>query len=639
MTALPVIVAVVAFGLSLGLTFAARSVARRFNFIAEPRADRWHRHPTALLGGAAMAVAFAVPVLCMGFDREVWQIVVLVLAVSGIGLADDLHRLNPGTKLTFLAVTAATALFLGYRLGWTGSLTADSLLTLLWLVGLANAFNLLDNMDGLAAGVAGIASLAYLVLASTSGAASDVLLFAALTGSVLGFLVFNFQPASIFMGDAGSLFLGFTLALLSTKLGPGLGAAGTSPVLIPVAILSVPIFDTTLVTFLRGLAGRRIAVGGRDHSSHRLVAFGLPERRAVLVLYGCAAVAAAAGLSVYYLDLSHANILVGLFLVALTFFGVHLAHVHVSEAVDVTRTSVHGTIAVVLRTVNSRTRVLDVLLDVCVVTLAYYTAYRIRFDDAAFVNFFPVFLRSLPIVVAVSIASLWWTGAYRGLWSYFAVADGVVLARATALATICSVAAVSYVFRFEHHSRAVFVISGALTFALLAAGRASFRMAHDLAGRAREDWAADRRVVIYGVGDVGFNVLQMARSSRLAVRVVGLVDDDPGKHGRSVLGVDVLGGFETLLSMVEGNAVEGVLVSTLAIEAARLDRLRTVCRDHDVFLLRFRAGFEDLLEPARQAAPSIIRAANDDAELVHFAEEWWPGAIAPPPATSRLINR
>jgi len=479
----PVLPFVAAFALSLASTLAVRAIARRFGLVAQPRDDRWHRRPTALLGGLGIAAAFSVPVLVMGVWTEVGPVVALALAVMALGLVDDIRRLSPAAKLAFEAMAAAGALFLGYRLGWTGSLTVDSLLTLLWLVGMANAFNLLDNMDGLAAGVAGIGAAAYLILALAGGTPADVLMLAAFAGATCGFLVFNVHPASIFMGDAGSLFLGFTLGLLAVRSGAGLGAGGTSAVVIPLAILSVPIFDTALVTFLRSLAGRRISEGGRDHSSHRLVALGLPERRAVFVLWVFAGAAAIAGLSVFFLDLSHGNIVAGLLAGGLTLFGVHLAQVRVYDADQAPRP--HGSVALVLKAVNARTRVLDVLIDMSVVTLAYYAAYRIRFDDAAFAYFFPLFLKSLPIVVAASITSLWWTGGYKGVWRRFGVPDALCVLKGTALATVCSVAAMSYFFRFEGYSRAVFVIGGALTFALLVAGRASFRVVHDFGARPR----------------------------------------------------------------------------------------------------------------------------------------------------------
>ncbi len=239
-------------------------------------------------------------------------------------------------------------------------------------------------------------------------------MLAALAGATCGFLVLNVHPASIFMGDAGSRFLGFTLGLLAVRSGAGLGAGGTSAVVIPLAILSVPIFDTALVMFMRSLAGRPISEGGRDHSSHRLVALGLPERRAVLVLWVLAGVGAITGLSVFFLDLSHAHIVAGLLAGGLTLFGAHLvAQVRIYDA-GMAPSGPNSTVALVLKAVSTRTRVLDVLIDMSVVTLAYYTAYRIRFDDAGFAFFFPAFLRSLPIIVAVSITSLWWSGGLQG---------------------------------------------------------------------------------------------------------------------------------------------------------------------------------------------------------------------------------
>jgi UDP-GlcNAc:undecaprenyl-phosphate/decaprenyl-phosphate GlcNAc-1-phosphate transferase len=479
-----------AAALSLALTWLLRLLARRFGLVAHPRDDRWHRRPTALLGGIGIAVGFSATVLTMGVWREIGPVVALALFVTALGLVDDLRRLGPAAKLTFETTAAAGALYLGYRLGWTGSLTADSLLTLVWLVGMANAFNLLDNMDGLAAGVAGIGAAAYLILALAGGTPADVLMLAAYAGATCGFLVFNVHPASIFMGDAGSLFLGFTLGLLAVRSGAGIGTGGASAVAIPLAILSVPIFDTALVAFMRSLAGRPISEGGRDHSSHRLVALGLPERRAVFVLWVFASAAAIAGLSLFFFDVSHGNIVAGLLAGGLTLFGAHLAQVRVYDA-ETAPSGRHGTVALVLRTVSERTRVLDVLIDMSVVTLAYYTAYRIRFDDAGFTLFFPRFLNSLPIVVAVSIASLWWTGGYKGVWRRFGLQDALCVLKGTVMATVCSVAAMSYFFRFEGYSRAVFVICGALTFGLLVAGRASFRIVHQWTSRARRaTWPA-----------------------------------------------------------------------------------------------------------------------------------------------------
>jgi UDP-GlcNAc:undecaprenyl-phosphate/decaprenyl-phosphate GlcNAc-1-phosphate transferase len=607
-TGLTAVAGFCAFLLALALAAVLRRLARRYGFVAQPRADRWHLQPTALLGGVALALGFSIPVLACAPIREAGPIVGLGLLIAGLGLIDDVRRVNPGAKLAFETVVAAAALGLGYRLGWTGSITVDSLLTLVWLVGLANAFNLLDNMDGLAAGVAAIGSTAYLVLALTHGTAADGVMFASLVGATLGFLVLNFHPASMFMGDAGSLFLGFTVALLAVKLGPSVGAGGFSAVVIPVAVLSVPIFDTTLVTFLRSVAGRSLAAGGRDHSSHRLVALGLPERQAVLVLYGCAATAGAAGLSAFYLDISHANIVVGLFVVGLTFLGVRLGQVRVYSPGEHA-----GATPVLLDAIHSSSRVFEVLIDVCVITLAYYTAYRLRFNDGQFRHFFPTFARSLPVVVATTVVSLWWTGAYRQHRQVFDALDTRGLLQATVLAMIGSVTAVSYFFRFEGYSRSVFAIAGGVMFLLLLAGRASFGIVGRVTAR---DGRATRRAVIYGVGDAGVAAVREARAQPVDAYVMGFVDDDPLLEGRTIHGVRVIGGYDRLLELIDTHQIDGIVLSDPTLDAARLAALGAACQNAGVFLLKYRSAFENLLTPTQAAESGTLRWPADQSEVV-----------------------
>ena len=216
------------------------------------------------------------------------------MAVFVIGLVDDILLLKPASKLVSQIAVAALLVYFGFRLHWLESRLLDSVLTMVWVVGLTNAFNFLDNMDGLCAGIALI--VAIMLLAgfwtgvSRENAAPEMTLLATLAGAAAGFLVFNFPPASIFMGDSGALLFGFSLAALT--LGQEGVRASRSDVLSVIAgpafVLLIPIFDTTLVTVARLLSGRSPAKGGRDHSSHRLVAIGLSERDAVLVLWGLA---------------------------------------------------------------------------------------------------------------------------------------------------------------------------------------------------------------------------------------------------------------------------------------------------------------------------------------------------------------
>ena len=178
-------------------------------------------------------------------------------------------------------LVAAFVTFLGFRLHWFTSLTLDTMVTIFWIVGICNALNLIDNMDGLCTGIALIAfvSLAILFGSPVSDGTWAALVLA---GALAAFLCYNFKPASIFMGDSGSLLIGSSLAILTLNYTEASGINILSRVAVPILVMIVPIFDTTLVTLIRILSGRKASVGGKDHTSHRLVLMGFDERSAML---------------------------------------------------------------------------------------------------------------------------------------------------------------------------------------------------------------------------------------------------------------------------------------------------------------------------------------------------------------------
>ncbi|HEX6513612.1 MAG TPA: MraY family glycosyltransferase, partial [Chloroflexota bacterium] len=201
-----------------------------------------------------------------------------------LGMADDRKgEMSPFTKLVVEFVACTILIAFGIRLNVFRTLWADVPLTYLWVLGITNALNLLDNMDGLTAGAAAIASAFFFLLAVLNGQILVALLAAALAGACLGFLVYNYNPATIFMGDSGSLSLGFLLSVLSMKL--QIHNSQNLSFLIAALVLSVPIFDTAFVTWRRVSEGRRVMQGGKDHTSHRLVNLGLNQRQAVWSLY------------------------------------------------------------------------------------------------------------------------------------------------------------------------------------------------------------------------------------------------------------------------------------------------------------------------------------------------------------------
>ncbi|MGH9906690.1 MAG: glycosyltransferase family 4 protein, partial [Pyrinomonadaceae bacterium] len=278
----------IAFALALVLTPLVRMLARRLGIVARPTSDRWHKQPTAMLGGVAIWLAVTITYLVFVPRTPIgWRIILASTFLFLIGLVDDVLHTKPYQKLIGQIMGSAFIIYYGLTLPWTSSHSLNMALTIFWLIGITNALNLLDNMDGLAAGIAVIASCFLTLSFVHSSQPVEALMVLTFAGALLGFLVYNSTPASIFMGDCGSLFIGFFLA--STALVNVSGGRSRSflPVLaVPILVLFIPIFDTTFVTVLRKISGRAASQGGRDHTSHRLVALGMSERHAVWMLYG-----------------------------------------------------------------------------------------------------------------------------------------------------------------------------------------------------------------------------------------------------------------------------------------------------------------------------------------------------------------
>jgi UDP-GlcNAc:undecaprenyl-phosphate GlcNAc-1-phosphate transferase len=269
-------------------TPVARWAAPRLGFIDLPSARRVHQRPTPRLGGMAVYLAAIAALLVFGERFNIHQAVGILLGatlVSLFGLWDDRRSLSPALKSLGQFGAAAILLLTGVQVHVFPYQWLNVVVTVVWIVGLTNAFNLLDNMDGLSGGVGAVASAFFLLLAAMNGQYLVGALSAALLGACIGFLVYNLNPASIFIGDAGAFFLGFMLAAVGIKLRFPENVAIVTW-MVPVLILGLPIFDTTLVFFSRLRRGLNpFNTPGKDHTSHRLVNMGFTQREAVLILH------------------------------------------------------------------------------------------------------------------------------------------------------------------------------------------------------------------------------------------------------------------------------------------------------------------------------------------------------------------
>jgi UDP-GlcNAc:undecaprenyl-phosphate/decaprenyl-phosphate GlcNAc-1-phosphate transferase len=290
-----VLIAVV---VSLAGTFLARHAAVRLDWLDQPNHRKVHANPIPLLGGIAMYMALLISVLVSDSRTvlaEGTAVLVGATLLLVVGVIDDQRGLGPSTKLLAQSGAAVLLVIGGAGIGFFPFAWLNLAATILWVTAICNAMNLLDNMDGLSAGVAAIACAYFTLLALWHGQIWVSIIAAVLLGATLGFLRFNWNPATIFMGDAGSLLLGFLLAVLALKLRfPDVDPQRTWP--IPLMILAVPIFDTTVVTISRLGRGVPITSGGRDHVSHRLVRLGLSVRQAVATIYLAAALCGGAAM-------------------------------------------------------------------------------------------------------------------------------------------------------------------------------------------------------------------------------------------------------------------------------------------------------------------------------------------------------
>jgi UDP-GlcNAc:undecaprenyl-phosphate GlcNAc-1-phosphate transferase len=577
---------------ALVLVPLARRVSVRAGMVAHPQPDRWHQRTVGTLGGVGIAVSFALVLPLTGALADFSPLLLTTGLIFCLGLYDDVYPIRATTKLVGQVLVVSLLLYLLPPIAITSHVVADHVIAFFWVLGLTNAFNLLDNIDGLAAGIATIGAT-FLTLVLLSAGAPEVtplaLMLAAFVGVVAGFLLYNFQPASIFMGDSGSHLIGFFVSASVLVAVPHLpGSALVPAVAGPVVTLLIPIFDTAFVSVTRGLAGRSVFSGGRDHTSHRLVALGITERNAVLVLYALAILGGLIGSSVYLSASRYTWGLVVLYGTTLAGLGLYLGHS------DASHPAPESTGARLLPSeLTSRYRAYEVGLDMVLVAVAYYLAFGIRFADPDFTHFLPYFAQSLPLVIGLQIAGLWLAGKYRQVWHSFGSAEAIALLQGIAIGGATSVFAVLYLYRFQGFSRAVFLIHALLLTALLLGSRAGLAAVDDFLRRRR---AGGRRALIIGAGRAGaLAVRELLQNPDQGLVPGGFLDDDPAKHRQRVDGYRVLGPLADLPTHLD-NAELSIAVVVIAVRdlpAAQLDAIWSACDQRGIPVSRMRFTLED----------------------------------------------
>ncbi|MGI9103746.1 MAG: glycosyltransferase family 4 protein [Terriglobales bacterium] len=511
-------------------------VARKNGWLFHPREERWNRKPAAKFGGVAILAALIASASVLPLSREFWVVLLLTVGMGMIGLADDLWSLRPLWKFSAQVLLAALAAYLGVVYPLTYSLTANVAFTVLWLVGLTNAFNLLDNMDGLAAGVAIVALLNLLFVTGLPDDGPRLLL--AMVGVLAGFLVFNFQPAKIFMGDTGSLSIGFFLAAISI-LGAQKLATTFSVLFVPGLMLFLPIFDTALVMVTRRLSGRAISAGAKDHSSHRLVTLGLSERGAVLTLY---MISAASGTVAYLWKRVWPEAGPGfmlLFLLIAGLFWMYLAKIQLPKD-WLSQTNVFTfVLPEFLQSVMTAAAMM--FTDVVLILLSLYISFLLRFSGVPRQTLSSFFLAAA-LAVGIKLPLLAIFGVYRRAWAVRSLRDIYAIVKASVIGMLTLVTALTFTTRFREASRTVFLMDCVMTVVLLCFARVSKHVFDDVLPRSER-----RGFLIFGGQSAEFfvhyfawkypddQVLAVATAAEAITTPIGRTPIIPSEEGLEAL--------------------------------------------------------------------------------------------------------
>jgi UDP-GlcNAc:undecaprenyl-phosphate/decaprenyl-phosphate GlcNAc-1-phosphate transferase len=609
-------------GLSLFLTPLVRGTAVRFGAVDLPGERKVHTRPIPRLGGVSIFIAFHLVLFAAAqfdffyfpesfFRHEHYGWVFLATSmVLGVGVADDFRRLGPAPKFFFQILAALIVALTSYRIEVISLPFATFNLgiwavpaTVLWIVAVVNAVNLLDGLDGLASGTSLIVCITMFGISIFHQNIGIALVSVIFAGSILGFLKYNFHPASIFLGDSGAYFLGFELALLSLQ--SGLKGTTTIAILIPMIALGLPIMDTGLAMVRRLLKSLHIMEvdpkkneikfffldgwsmfrADRGHIHHRLLQLGFTQRKSVMILYAISlALGALAFSSVYFRNMNN-----GLFIATIilaSYIGIRrLGYTEIQLLSN-------GSLLPLFDANFVSRRLLRVFVDMGVIAVCYYLAFMLRFEGNLDVKIKEYCLLTLPVVLAVKVLVFYGVGLYGGAWRYTNVADLVKMAKAVVLACAVTALILWLLPAFGLISRALFLIDFNLLLFFVIGSRSSFRILEHLHLSKN---GHGRKVLIYGVGKNGVSALREFLSNpNLGLHPVGFIDDDLRQQGKKVNGYPVVGTLDSLEELLRKDSISEVILSIMDIPADRIGRLSRICQSCQIPLRRFQSRLEEI---------------------------------------------
>ncbi|MGH7985436.1 MAG: hypothetical protein ACREQX_04015 [Candidatus Binataceae bacterium] len=570
-----------AFIIAIGSLPLVERLSLRFHVVAPPYADAQRHVQIPLLGGAAITAA-VIAAMAAARALPFW----LLMGVAGLfalGVIDDAIALPPLKKFAGQLIIIVAVVWMAPGFGLAPWLLGGGL-AVFWLLSTVNACNLIDGLDGLAGGIGVVAALVTAVIGLLHHDRTLTYQSLAIAGALSGFLLYNFHPASVFMGDCGALPLGLLLGVVAMRAG-GLAAANSRLLryVVPILIVMVPLLDTAIVSVSRLATATPVSRRGLDHSHHRLLLLGLGHRRAVVL---CWSVALAAGLCALALAMMpHALALAVLPFVALGFALIGLFMIDLTFDADPPGVA-YGRLRGLPRFILSlgyKRRVAEAVLDLALIVAAYFGAFLIFWNFTVNDARMEALLPSLPVVIVASYAAFAIAGVYHGIWRYAGIADAMRFANGAVLAGILVVLA--SLFLPINPPSSVTVLFVILLLNLLLASRLSFRaLRRSLALLA----TPGERVVIIGAGETAEAAARFVSSGRNpSPRLVGFIDDDTFKLGKLMHGYRVLGTFDQLERIYSEHGFRQILIATESLPRERLALIWGFANLHRLVIKRF----------------------------------------------------
>lgn len=608
------IAALISFLATLAVTPLVRPVAVRLGAVDLPEPRKAHATPRPSLGGLALAAGVAAGVLALvllssaGLSLPIDSRAASLLGGAAllllVGAYDDARPISAWAKLCAQVVAGLLAVTGGLRVAAIGQSADGAALgigwlgfafSVLWIVAVVNAFNLIDGLDGLCAGVAALAGAALTAVAALNGQLAAAALLAVTSAAALGLLRRNSYPAALFLGDSGSMMLGFLIGAgaLWAAEHPTTGVTDLTPALLAIAVPLADLVTAVLRRAMRVLVVQpstgererfrlrmdgppRLFTADRHHVHHRLLDRGYPHRTAVIMLWGFAAITGAAAVGVTAWPGTGPAVLA-----AAVGLGVYLVLFQLRyQELGVLR---RGLLLPLFDQAPITRRVSHPLVDLALAAGSYALAFFVVHGGG--VEGTEGLKGTLPAVVAVELGAFYLSGLYRGSYRHAGVGEALRVIRSVALGAAAAAIGLVLVYGPAWAGLAVFVMNGLLLLIFVLGSRVSFRVLDYLHGRGRQDGIP---TLLYGAGRAGDLALREILSNpELGWTPVGFIDDHPGYRGRYRGGYPVLGGLEDLVVEAERNGVRQVVVTTRKLTPERWRRLLELAASQGLALSRF----------------------------------------------------